>query len=187
MEMGVSVGVDFDVIGFDDIEEVKHTLPALSSAGQSPRSRFPRRPTFDAPYRKRRLRAGSRALSHDLGASQLRPGRRPSRPRKFSTSPSAAYCVSRRTASRSLSSRLALISSATSSPRPSFRCGSRKAFARWTLPCSTPRRSIFSFARQRTWLCELLCRTSLRGTACSAYAETRRRVSRQLPLPAATL
>jgi LacI family transcriptional regulator len=31
METGVSVGVEFDVIGFDDIEEAKHTLPALSS------------------------------------------------------------------------------------------------------------------------------------------------------------
>ena len=37
MEMGVSVGVDFDVIGFDDIEEVKHTLPALSSVSVNPR------------------------------------------------------------------------------------------------------------------------------------------------------
>ena len=37
MEAGVSVGVDFDVIGFDDIEEVKHTLPALSSVAVNPR------------------------------------------------------------------------------------------------------------------------------------------------------
>jgi LacI family transcriptional regulator len=37
MEAGVSVGVDFDVIGFDDIEEVKHTRPALSSVAVNPR------------------------------------------------------------------------------------------------------------------------------------------------------
>jgi LacI family transcriptional regulator len=37
MEAGVSVGSDFDVIGFDDIEEVKHTLPALSSVSVNPR------------------------------------------------------------------------------------------------------------------------------------------------------
>ncbi|MBV8440876.1 MAG: LacI family DNA-binding transcriptional regulator [Hyphomicrobiales bacterium] len=31
MEAGVSVGAEFAVIGFDDIEEAKHTLPALTS------------------------------------------------------------------------------------------------------------------------------------------------------------
>ncbi len=37
MEAGVSVGIDFDVIGFDDIEEAKHTLPALSSVAVNAR------------------------------------------------------------------------------------------------------------------------------------------------------
>ena len=37
MESGVSVGVEFDVIGFDDIEEAKHTLPALSSVAVNAR------------------------------------------------------------------------------------------------------------------------------------------------------
>ena len=37
MEAGVSVGVDFDVIGFDDIEEAKHTRPALSSVAVNAR------------------------------------------------------------------------------------------------------------------------------------------------------
>ena len=78
MEAGVSVGVDFDVIGFDDIEEAKHTRPALSSvAVNRPRSRFARSPTAHAPSRERRLRAGSRALPDHLGASQVLPGRGP--------------------------------------------------------------------------------------------------------------
>ena len=45
--------------------------------GERSRSRLARRPTPDAPSRERRLRAGSRALSHDLGASQVLPGRWP--------------------------------------------------------------------------------------------------------------
>jgi LacI family transcriptional regulator len=36
-ETGVSIGVDFDVIGFDDIEEAKHRLPALSSVAVNAR------------------------------------------------------------------------------------------------------------------------------------------------------
>ena len=38
MEAGVSVGKEFSVIGFDDIEEAKHTLPALTSVAVNGRS-----------------------------------------------------------------------------------------------------------------------------------------------------
>jgi LacI family transcriptional regulator len=54
-----------------------HTSRLEQRRGQSPRSRFARGPTPHAPSRERRLRAGSRALSDDLGASQVLPGRRP--------------------------------------------------------------------------------------------------------------
>ena len=37
-EAGISVGSDFAVIGFDDIEEAKHTLPALSSVAVNGRN-----------------------------------------------------------------------------------------------------------------------------------------------------
>jgi LacI family transcriptional regulator len=36
-EAGISVGTDFDVIGFDDIEEAKHILPALSTVAVNAR------------------------------------------------------------------------------------------------------------------------------------------------------
>ena len=52
---------------------------------------------------------------------------------------------------------------------------------RWTRRCSMPRRSIFSFARRRRRLCERLCRTCLRGTACAADAEARRQAERARP------
>jgi LacI family transcriptional regulator len=37
-QAGVVVGRDFAVIGFDDIEEAKHTVPALTSIAVNPRS-----------------------------------------------------------------------------------------------------------------------------------------------------
>ncbi len=37
-QAGVAVGPDFAVIGFDDIEEAKHTVPALTSIAVNPRS-----------------------------------------------------------------------------------------------------------------------------------------------------
>ena len=53
---GVAVGRDFAVIGFDDIEEAKHTLPALTSIAVNGRSLgLPRRAAAHAPDRKRRL------------------------------------------------------------------------------------------------------------------------------------
>ena len=78
-------------------------------------------------------------------------------------------------------SRPAWISSATSSPRPSFRCASRTTSARWILPCFTLPRSSLSYARPRRWLCEPLCRTWLRGTAGAAHAEARRQAQRARP------
>ena len=79
MEAGVSVGVDFDVIGFDDIEEAKHTLPALSSVAVNARDLGSRA----AQLLMRHLASGdfepeAVLCPDDLGASQFLPGRRPS-------------------------------------------------------------------------------------------------------------
>ena len=65
-EAGVTVGRDFAVIGFDDIEEAKHMLPAADERfGERRKSGLSRGPASHAPDCEWRLRTRNHRLSDE--------------------------------------------------------------------------------------------------------------------------